>query len=83
MSIDPETLPPQRTVLEAKYSTAPFRVMRLVQRPDQVLPRATFYAGTEWFLRAVRLARQCEDRCVVVTHQSEVIFDNDRATGTE
>lgn len=86
MSIDPATLPPQRTVLESKYFGATYRVMRMVQRPDQTLPRATFHAGTDDRTRAVRLAEHLPDRAFVSTATNggdEIIFDNGAPYGTE
>lgn len=83
MAIDENTLPPQRTISEVKYWEAPFRVMRMVQRGDRVVPRAEFHAGTESYLRAVRLATWRPDRCIVVAANNEVLYDNAKPIATE
>ena len=84
MAIDETTLPPQRTVLEAKSYTAPFRVMRMVQRSDRVVPRVEFHAGSDSYLRCVRLATHRDDRCVIISGDTnEVLFDNAKPIATE
>jgi hypothetical protein len=83
MAIDENTLPPQRTVLESKFHNAPFRVMRMVQRSDRVVPRVEFHAGSESYLRAVRLATWRPDRCVILSASNEVLYDNAKPIATE